>query len=69
MQNLTLFDEKDSKTETLTLRLSFSQKRRINQMAIRRGMNTSKFVMNLIALENTRLINEELFDPDDEMPF
>ena len=69
MHNLTLFDEKDSKTETLTLRLSFFQKRRINQMAIRKGMNTSKFVMHLIALENTRLINEELFDPDNGLPF
>ena len=65
-----LFDERDTKDETLTIRLTKRQKDRIGFLAKRKGLSASKFIMALVGEENQRHINESHFNLcEDGMPF
>ena len=52
----TLFDEKQIKTEILTLRVSKNQRERINQMAGHKSINA--FILSLLAQENEKQIHQ-----------
>ena len=75
MADAHLFDVRNAKTETLTLRCTKEQKERINFMAINNGMNLSKYIFTLVQREHHRIVNKEaslndFFDNvDDGLPF
>jgi len=70
-----LFNEHDTKTETVTLRLTKDQKCRVSSMAA--GRSVSAYILNLIAQENQRLIDSKFMsfigydsdDTSDDLPF
>ncbi len=68
LNDFTLFNKNDTKSETLTIRLTRQQKQRINLMARHRRVTATRLVLDLIGQENDKLIAEGLFDLDD-LPF
>ena len=67
MTSLTMFDQSVTKTETITLRVSWEQKKRIEYLAQKKGVSMSRFIMSLVSEENHRQMTNDLYD--DGLPF
>jgi len=67
MTSLTMFDQSVTKTETITLRVSWEQKKRIEYLAQKKGASMSRFIMSLVSEENHRQMTNDLYD--DGFPF
>ena len=63
----TLFNDRDTKTENIAIRVTRIQKKRVAQMAERRGVSMAKLITLLLAEENKRQIKEWI--NDDDIPF
>ena len=63
----TLFNDRDTKNECIAIRVTRQQKRRVAQMAERRGVSMAKLITLLLAEENKRQIKEWI--NDDDIPF
>ena len=67
MNSLTMFDQSATKTETITLRVSWEQKKRIEYLSQKKGESVSRFIMSLVSEENHRQMTKALYD--DGLPF
>ena len=67
MNTLTMFDQSATKTETITLRVSWEQKKRIEYLAQKKGVSMSRFIMSLVSEENQRQMTDDLYN--DGFPF
>lgn len=70
LYDTTLFREKERKDSEITIKLTKSQKERIEQMSKRIGLSSTKFIIGLIGAEHERQINESVSNVfNDDMPF
>ena len=63
---LTLYENRPAKSETITVRLSWEQKKGLARLAERKGLSISKFILSLVDEENQRMINDSLYG---DLPF
>ena len=63
MNNAVLFRQSEVKSETITIRLSPSQKYAVLELAAQRGTNASKLFLGLMGNEFERINDTPDYDP------